>query len=107
MEKKIPNIVFLEYSLRGILDTLFTPKIQQLLFEKVIDEIKKSHKTTKKEIVICNINQFECDIAISKNDFIPALESALNYYVQIEDYPKCTQINKLIQEIQDGRRIKT
>ena len=47
MKKQSPNIVFIEYSLRGILDTLFTPKIQHLLFEMVVEGVKVAIKGNK------------------------------------------------------------
>jgi hypothetical protein len=79
MTRKTPNIVLMEYSLRGVLDTLFAPKIQQLLFNQVVDGIQKAIKDNKKELVVCDINQLETSIAISKPNFISALKSSLDY----------------------------
>jgi hypothetical protein len=106
MMKKQPNIVLLEYSSRGILDTLFAPKIQYLLFTYVLDGIKRAIKYNKKELVICDINQLETSISVSHKDFIPVLKSSLEYFIKTEDYSKCSQINKLIQELENGQRIK-
>jgi len=106
MTRKTPNIVLMEYSLRGILDTLFAPKIQQLLFNNIVDGIQKSIKDNKKELVICDINQLETSIAISNINFTAALKASLEYFVKLEDYSKCSQINKLIQELENGQRIK-
>jgi hypothetical protein len=101
--KKTPNIVFIDYSLRGIMDTLFTPKIQKLLFENVFISIKSALKTKKKEVVICDITQIETSILIPKTHWVHALKSVLEYYVRVEDYSMCTQVNKLIKDIEDGR----
>ncbi len=106
MKKQSPNIVFLEYSLRGILDTLFTPKIQHLLFEMVVEGIKMAIKGDKREFTICSVNQLQVNITIPKAGFIPVLKSSLDYFIKTEDYLKCSQINELIQEIEDGQRIK-
>lgn len=105
--KKTPNIVFTDYSLRGIMDTLFAPKIQKLLFENVFINIKDALKTKKKEVVICNIIQVETSISIPKTHWVQALKSVLEYYVKVEDYSMCTQVNKLIKDIEDGRGIET
>jgi len=105
--KKTPNIVFTDYSLRGIMDTLFTPKIQKLLFESVFTSIKNALKTKKKEVIICDIIQVETSISIPKTHWVQALKSVLEYYVKVEDYSMCTQVNKLIKDIEDGRGIKT
>lgn len=105
--KKTPNIVFIDYSLRGIMDTLFAPKIQKLLFESVFTNIKSALKTKKKEVIICDIIQVETSILIPKTHWAHALKSVLEYYIKVEDYSMCTQVNKLIKDIEDGRGIKT
>ena len=105
--KKTPNIVFIDYSLRGIMDTLFAPKIQKLLFESVFTSIKNALKTKKKEVIICDIIQVETSILIPKTHWAHALKSVLEYYIKVEDYSMCTQVNKLIKDIEDGRGIKT
>jgi hypothetical protein len=107
MKHKTPNLLLNEYSARGILDTLYAPKVQQSLFETVVDGIKLSVKTDKKEFVVCNIPQVELNVTIPKSSFVPALKSAIDFYLKVEDYHKCTQINNLIQELENGRRIKT
>jgi hypothetical protein len=107
MKHKTPNLLINEYSARGILDTLYAPKIQQSLFETVVDEIKLSIKTDKKEVIVCNLPQVELSVTIPKTSFITTLKSAIDYYLKVEDYHKCTQINNLIQELENGRRVKT
>jgi hypothetical protein len=105
MKKPITNIVFLESNLRGIMDTVFAPKIQHLLFETVLESIKIAIKGNKKEFTICSINQFEVNIIVPKSGFAQVLKSSLEYFLKIEDYSKCSQINELIQELENGQRI--
>ena len=107
MKHKTPNLLISEYSARGILDTLYAPKVQQSLFENVVDEIRQSVKNNKKEVVVCNLPQVELSVTIPKSSFVPALKSAIDFYLKVEDYHKCTQINNLIQELENGRRVKT
>ena len=107
MKHKTPNLLISEYSARGILDTLYTPKVQQSLFENVVDEIRQSVKNNKKEVVVCNLPQVELSVTIPQSSFVSTLKSAIEFYIKIEDYHKCTQINNLIQELENGRRIKT
>jgi hypothetical protein len=104
MKKQSPNLVFLEYSLRGVLDTLFTPKIQHLLFETVVEGIKVAIRGNKKEFTICSINHLEVNITIPQSGFIPILKSSLDYFIKTEDYIKCSQINELIQVVENGKR---
>lgn len=100
--KKTPNIIFSDYSLRGIMDALFNPKIKNILFENVFNNIKSSYKTNKKEIIICDVTQLEVSISIPRDNWVNVLQTILDYYVVIEDYSMCTQINKLIKDIKNG-----
>lgn len=101
--KKAPNIVFTDYSLKGITNTLFTPKVQKLLFDNTFTSIKNSYKTKKKEVIICDVIQVEASIAVPKSNWVNVLKTILEYYVKVEDYSMCTQVNKLIKDIEDGR----
>jgi hypothetical protein len=104
--KTQPNIIILEHSSRGILDTLFAPNIQKLLFEHIVGGIKKAIKDNKNEIIICDINQLETSIHLSKDNFIPVLKSSLDYFVKSEEYSKCTLITNLIEELENGQTVK-
>jgi galactose-1-phosphate uridylyltransferase len=99
MRKHSPNIVLTNYSLRGILDTLFNTEVQTVLYNETFESIKTALQTKKRECVVCNIGQLETTITLSKPSWEPALKSILEHYVKIEDYDKCSQINKLIQEL--------
>ena len=85
------------------MDTLFAPKIQELLFENAFRSIQNALKTKKKEVIICDITQVESSISIPRNYWINVLKSVLEYYVKVENYSMCTQVNKLIKDIEDGR----
>jgi hypothetical protein len=99
MKKKTPNLILTDYSLRGVLDTLFNSNVQDVLFSNSLESIKKAILEKKRECVICDINQLEITITLSKPYWGSALKSILEYYVKVEDYNKCSQINKLIQEL--------
>lgn len=99
MKKKTPNLVLTSYSLRGVLDTLFNTKVQNILYIETFNNIKKALQDKKQECVICDIGQLETTITLPKANWEPALNSILEYYVKVEDYDKCSQINKLIQEL--------
>ena len=99
MKKKSPNLILTNYSLRGVLDTLFNTKVQEILYSETFESIKKSLQEKKRECVICDIGQLETTITLSKPNWEPALNSILEYYIKVEDYDKCSQINKLIQEL--------
>ena len=99
MKKKTPNLVLTNYSLRGILDFLFNTEVQTVLYNETFNSIKTALQEKKRECVICDIGQLETTITLPKANWEPALNSILEYYVKVEDYDKCSQINKLIQEL--------
>jgi hypothetical protein len=98
-KKKTPNLILTNYSLRGVLDTLFDTKVQGILYMETFNSIKKSLQEKKRECVICDIEQLETTITLPKSNWEPALKSILEYYIKVEDYNMCSQINKLIQEL--------
>jgi hypothetical protein len=105
MKKKTSNLILTNYSLRGILDTLFNTNIQEILYAEAFNNIKNALQTKKQECTLCNIGQLETTITLSKSNWESALNTMLDHYIKIEDYDKCSQINKLIQEL-NGERIK-
>jgi len=105
MKRHLPNILLKEYSTRGILDTLFAPKIQHSIFENVVDGMKQAVKDNKKEFTVCAIPQLEANIVITKENYLSALKSSLEYFIKVEDYRKCSQIDILYKELEkDGSK---
>ena len=100
MKRHLPNILLKEYSTRGILDTLFAPKMQHSLFENVVDGMKQAVKDNKKEFMLCAIPQLEANIVITKENYLSALKSSLEYFIKVEDYRKCSQIDSLYKELE-------
>lgn len=108
MKRHQPNILLKEYSTRGILDTIFDPKIQHSIFENIVDGIKQSFKSNKKEFIVCSIPQLNIDIVIDKSNYLLALKSSLEYFVRIENYQKCIQIDNLYKELEkNGFKLTT
>lgn len=100
--KKTPNIIFSDYSLEGIINTLSRPEIKKVLFESVFEKIRNSINTSKKEIIVCDIIQLEVSIHIPKKEWNNVLQTILNYYINIEDYSMCSNISKVIKDIKNG-----
>lgn len=100
MKRHLPNILLKEYSTRGILDTLFAPKVQHSIFENVVAGMKQAIKSNKKEFTICSMSQLEANIVITQENYPPALKASLEYFIRIEDYRKCSQIDILYKELE-------
>jgi hypothetical protein len=47
----------------------------------------------------------EANIVITKENYLSALKSSLEYFIKVEDYRKCSQIDILYKELEkDGSK---
>ena len=102
MKKKLPNIIFFDYNLKSILDTLFEPSNKKVFFEYLFKEFKTSKILDKKEITIGLIVNDNLLVTIPKKDYKPLIKSTIDYYLTYEDYDKCSFLHKLIEQIEDN-----
>ena len=100
-KKKLPNIVFYDYSLKSILDTLFEPSNQKVFFEYIFKEFKTSKILDKKEISIGLIINDNMLINIPQKDYKNLIKATINYFLTYEEYDKCSFLQKLIDKIED------
>jgi hypothetical protein len=101
-KKKLPNIVFYDYSLKSILDTLFEPSNQKVFFEYLFKEFKTSNILDKKEISIGLITNDNVLVNIPKKDYKDLIKTIINYFITYEEYDKCSYLQKLIDKIEDN-----
>ena len=67
--------------------------------------MKQAIKSNKKEFTICAIPQLEANIVITKENYLPTLKASLEYFIRVEDYRKCSQIDILYKELEkDGSK---
>jgi hypothetical protein len=75
------------------------PELQQVVIEETILAIKDGIKKKRKSIPIFEIAGSDCYLEIEKDKWKPSLESALNYYLEREDYDKCIECRDLISKL--------
>ena len=78
-------------------DELSSKKHQ--VYKSLIDGVSEAIKTNKKEIKLCEVKNSNLYITVEKPEWKKSLDSALQYYVDIEEYEKCSKIKKLIDKL--------
>lgn len=75
-------------------------QLKELLKSQVPLTIYDAHLTNKQYASIFEINDSESYIEIPKKEWIPALETCISWFLETEEYEKCTKIKAIIADIQ-------
>ena len=69
------------------------------VYKSLIEGVSEAIKTNKKEIKLCEVKNSNLYITVEKPKWKKSLDSALQYYVDIEEYEKCSKIKDLIDKL--------
>lgn len=76
-----------------------------LIHSLILDAIKKSKEEQLESIVVFRIinpiTDFTMINKLDRGNWVKSLNKCLNYYEFVEEYEKCEEITKLINEIKD------
>lgn len=74
---------------------------KQLLFTKILYEIKESIKNNENVAVVANflVNNSVITIKVDKVDWLTHLNMSIKYFESIEDYEICIEIKELTKVI--------
>ena len=75
-----------------------SPKKHQV-YKSLIDGVTEAIKTDKKEIKLCEVKNSGIFITVEKPEWKKSLDSALQYYVNKEEYEECSKIKNLIDKL--------
>ena len=67
--------------------------------EELIEGVSDAIKTDKEEIKLCEVKNSNTYITVEKPEWKKSLDSALQYYIDIEEYEQCSKIQKLINKL--------
>lgn len=97
--RKIPNLsVRLEFG--ADINLLHkNPQVQELIYDNLILGIKDANASNKNEATIVELHSSGNYVQVSRNDWKTSLEKAQQYYSNLEQYEKCSEIQKLIESI--------
>ena len=69
------------------------------VYKSLIDGISEAIKTDKKEIKLCEVKNTNVYITVEKKSWKQSLDSALQFYIDKEEYEECSKIKKLIDKL--------
>lgn len=76
-------------------------QLKDLLKSQVPLAIYDSFLAGRQYACIFEINASDCYLEIPKRDWVPALETCISWFLETEEYEKCTKIKLIISDIQN------
>tara|TARA_Y100001963_G_C6545428_1_gene337436 strand:+ start:204 stop:473 length:270 start_codon:yes stop_codon:yes gene_type:complete len=69
------------------------------VYKSLVDGVSEAIKTDKKEIKLCEVKNSGIFITVEKTEWKDSLDSALQYYIDTEEYEECSKIKNLIDKL--------
>ena len=69
------------------------------VYKSLVDGVTEAIKTDKKEIKLCEVKNSNVFITVEKQEWKNSLDSALQYYIDTEEYEECSKIKNLIDKL--------
>ena len=69
------------------------------VYKSLVDGVTEAIKADKKEIKLCEVKNTNIFITVEKPKWKDSLDSALQYYVNKEEYEQCSKIKSLIDKL--------
>ena len=72
---------------------------KQKVYKSLIDGVSEAIKSNKKEIKLCEVKNSNIYITVEKSKWKSSLDSALQFYINKEEYEECSKIKDLIDKL--------
>ena len=69
------------------------------VYKSLIDGVTEAIKEDKKEIKLCEVKNSNIYITVEKTKWKSSLDSALQFYIDTEEYEECSKIKNLIDKL--------
>ena len=69
------------------------------VYKSLIEGVTEAIKSDKKEIKLCEVKNSGVFITVEKLEWRESLDSALQYYIDTEEYEECSKIKNLIDKL--------
>ena len=69
------------------------------VYKSLIDGVTEAIKEDKKEIKLCEVKNSNIYITVEKTKWKSSLDSALQFYIDTEEYEECSKIKDLINKL--------
>ena len=98
-KKKIIRAIFDDVDNLTSEDIAKSDKLKELLKSQVPLCILDAHDSNKQSASLFEINATDHYVEIPKKDWVQALETCIIWYLETEEYEKCTKIKMIIDDI--------
>ena len=99
-KKKHIRAIFDNVNNLSIDDIAKSKALKDLLKSQVPVAIIEANSSNKQCAILFEINDSDHFVEIPKKDWIQALETCIMWYLETEEYEKCTKIKAVIEDIQ-------
>ena len=69
------------------------------VYKSLIDGVTEAIKTDKETIKVCEVKNSGIFITVEKESWKESLDSALQFYIDTEEYEQCSKIKDLINKL--------
>ena len=69
------------------------------VYKSLVEGVTEAIKTNKKEIKLCEVKNSNIYITVEKSKWKSSLDSALQFYINKEEYEECSKIKDLIDKL--------
>jgi hypothetical protein len=69
------------------------------VYKSLVEGVTEAVKNNKEEIKVCEIKNSGIFITVEKQEWKNSLDSALQYYINTEEYEQCSKIKNLLEKI--------
>ena len=90
MTRKIPIISLEDFE---------TKSKKPLMMKTLVTNIAEGVEDNLESVNIAEIKYTDIILSVSKDEWKPGLEKAMEYYITTEEYEECTKIKKLIKRL--------
>ena len=90
MARKIPIISLEDFEAKAKKPTMM---------RSLVSNIAEGIEDNLESVNIAEIKNHDIILSVSKDEWKPGLENAMDYYIEREEYEECSKIKKLIEKI--------
>ena len=69
------------------------------VYKSLIEGVSEAIKTNKEEMKLCEVKYTNTYLTVHKNNWSSSLARALDFYIEREEYEKCSKVKKLIDKL--------
>ena len=69
------------------------------VYKSLIEGVSEAIKSNKKEVKLCEVKNSNTYITVEKENWKNSLDSALQFYINTEEYEQCSKIKNLLDKL--------